>query len=101
MRGDISTKRAAAEHYIFHHLDENTAEAKHCNRAKHRVAVNTQNAFHAPLQLLRYQNALDVCARRSMSGTGQQQIIPVANRGGIADIQQHATDLRLVQNVRR
>ena len=97
----VLAERAAAEHHVLHHLDEDAAQAEHRDRAEHRIAVNAQDALHAALQLLRHQHALDARGRCRAPGARQQQVVAVAHRGGIGDVQQHAADLRLVQDVRR
>ena len=97
----IVAERAAAEHDVLHHLDEDAAQAEHRDRAEHRIAVDAEDALDAALQLLRHQHALDARLGRRTPGARQQQVVAVAHRGDIGDVQQHAADLRLVHDVGR
>ncbi len=55
----IRPERAAVEHDVLQHLDEDPAQAEHRHRAEHRIAVDAQDALDAALQLFRDQHALD------------------------------------------
>src|SRR5262249_60629800 len=94
-------ERATAEHYILHHFDEDAAQAEHRDRPKHRVAVNAQDALDTALQLFGHQHALDARLWRRTLRAVQQRAVAVAYRRGIGDVQQHAADLRLVQDIGR
>ncbi len=93
-------ERAAVQRHVPQDLHEDAAQAEQRDRAEHRVLLDAHDALDAAAQLLGDQHALDAAAPapRARVHQGGEAL---AHRGGVGDAQQHAADLRLVDDVRR
>ena len=92
-------ERASAEDHVLQHLDEDAAQAEHCDRAEHRVAVDAEDALHAALQLLGNQNALDARGGGRVLRAPHQGREAVAHPARVRHVQQHAADFGFVDDV--
>ncbi len=62
--GFVDLERAAAEHHVLQHLDEDPAQAEQRHRAEQRIALDPHEALHPTLQLTRHQDAIETRLRR-------------------------------------
>ncbi len=62
--GFVDLERAAAEHHVLQHFDEDPAQAEQRHRAEQRIALDPHEALHPALQLARHQDAIETRLRR-------------------------------------